>query len=85
MAMPDCIPPAGNAAHCTPTGLRTWRPAFDALDVQHLAGGRTVLTLSTPQLAAPALFELSAEARDHLVRLLVGVPAEPQDLERAHG
>jgi hypothetical protein len=70
------LPPAGNAAHCTADGLRTWRPAFDRLQVQHLRGC-IVLTLSAPALAAPVLFELSTDARDHLVRLLLGADGAP--------
>jgi hypothetical protein len=74
------LPPAGNAAHCTADGLRTWRPAFDSLQVQHLRGC-IVLTLSAPALAAPVLFELSTAARDHLVRLLLGAEGAPAEQE----
>lgn len=79
----DSLPPPGASAHCTPRGVRTWRPAFDSLDVQHLPSGAVMLTMSLAQLGAqPVLFELSACARNHLVTLLLatdGAPAVPAE------
>ena len=71
------LPPAGPGAHCTPDGIRAWRPAFDELDVRHLRDGTVTLTVSAPALQTPVLFVLSADACAHLVRLLTeSVPAE---------
>ena len=77
MLKSDSLPAAGNAAHCTPDGLRCWRPAFDTLGVRHLPDGSTTLTVGAPALPAPVLFVLSPEARAHLVRLLLGTDGTP--------
>lgn len=57
--------------YCQPDGLRRAHVRFTSLQVCHLGDGTVVLTCS-PLDQPPAIFELGAAQRDHLVRLLLG-------------
>lgn len=68
------LPDVG-AAHCTPQGVRLWRPCFQALQVSHTHDGHVVLTCISVHGEA-FLFSLAKPELEHLVRLLTTPPPE---------